>query len=88
MNGWFPCLDTGTLAVLLIFGTPFIAVAGGIVIKALKVITGSPSRKGERLQAEEVELMQKLYQGLSRMEERIEALETLILERDRKEDYR
>ena len=88
MNGWFPCLDTGTLAVLLIFGTPFIAVAGGVVIKALKVVTGSPSRKGERLQAEEAELMQKLYQGLARMEERIDALETLLLERDRKEDYR
>ena len=87
MNGWFPCLDTGTLAVLLIFGTPFIAVAGGIVIKVLKVVTGGPSRQGERLRAEEAAQMQTLYQGLSRMEERIEALETLLLERDKREDY-
>ena len=88
MNGWFPCLDTGTLAVLLIFGTPFVAVAGAIVIKILKVVTGGPSRQGEQLRAEEAELMQKLYQGLSCMEERVEALETLLLERDRREDYK
>jgi len=88
MNGWFPCLNAGTLAVLLIFGTPFVAVVGGIVIKALKVVTGSPARGNAHLQAEEAELMQKLYQGMSRLENRVEALETLLLERDRREDYK
>jgi hypothetical protein len=29
--------------------------------------------------------MQELYQGLSRMEERVEALETILLDRKRKE---
>jgi hypothetical protein len=31
--------------------------------------------------------MQELYQGLVAMERRIEALETLLLDRERKEDY-
>jgi hypothetical protein len=30
-------------------------------------------------------LIQEIYRGLSRMEERVEALETIILERDRKD---
>ena len=88
MNEWFPCLDTGTLTVLLIFGTPFVAVVGVIVLKVLKVVTGSPPRGGQQMQAEEARLMQQLYQGLSRMEDRIEALETLLLERDGKEGYK
>ncbi len=88
MNGWLPCFGTGTLAVLLIFGTPFVAVIGVIILKVLKVVSGSPPRGGQQLQAEEARLMQQLYQGLSRMEDRIEALETLVLERDRKEGYR
>ena len=32
--------------------------------------------------------MQELYQGLVRMEERIEALETLLIDRERKESGR
>ena len=37
---------------------------------------------------EETKLMQELYQGLTRMEERVEALETLLLDRERKESGR
>ena len=31
-------------------------------------------------------MIQEIYQGLSQMEERVEALETIILERKRKEE--
>jgi phage shock protein B len=85
--GW-SCLDTGTLAVLLIFGTPFIAVAGAVLIKVLRVVTGTPSRRQQKQRLDdEAKEMQELYQGLVRMERRIEALETLLLDRERKEDY-
>jgi phage shock protein B len=85
--GW-SCLDTGTLAVLLIFGTPFIAVAGVVLIKVLRVVTGTPSRRQQKRQLDdEAKQMQELYQGLVHMERRIEALETLLLDRERKEDY-
>jgi phage shock protein B len=85
---WGSCFDTGTLAVLLIFGTPFIAVAGVVLIKALRVVTGTPSRRQQKqLLADEAKQMQELYQGLVTMERRIEALETLLLDRERKEDY-
>jgi phage shock protein B len=88
MDFWWSCFDTGTLAVLLIFGTPFIAVAGAVLIKALRVVTGTPSRREQkRLLDDEAKQMQELYQGLVAMERRIEALETLLLDRERKEDY-
>ncbi len=83
---WWSCIDTGTLAVLFIFGIPFMAVAGGILIKALRIVTGTPSRRDQkRLLADEAKQMQELYQGLVRMEGRIEALETLLLDREQKE---
>ena len=88
MNGWLSCFDHGALAILLIFGTPFVAVVGGIVIKVVKIVAGNPSKGGQKLQAEEARLMQELHQGLSRMEDRIEALETLLFERDRKGGYK
>ncbi len=89
MYDWWSCLDTGTLAVLFILGTPFMAVAGGILIKVLRIVTGTPSRRDEkRLLADEAKQMQELYQGLVRMERRIEALETLLLDGEQKEDHR
>ena len=88
MDLWWSCLDAGTLAVLLIFGTPFIAVAGVVLIKVLRVVTGTPSRRQQKQRLDdEAKQMQELYQGLVRMERRIEALETLLLDRERKEDY-
>lgn len=88
LDYWWSCFDTGTLAVLLIFGTPFIAVAGAVLIKALRIVTGTPSRREQKqLLDDEAKQMQELYQGLVAMERRIESLETLLLDRERKEDY-
>ena len=75
-------MNATTLAVLLIFGTGFVAVAGGLAVVALKILKGSP-RRDSQLDSDETKLMQELYQGLSRMEERVEALETLVLDQDR-----
>jgi phage shock protein B len=77
-------MNTGSLALLLIFGPVFAAVVGGILIKALKIMKGISPEQNQQLQAEETRLMQELYQGLGRMEERVEALETLLLDRQRK----
>ena len=68
--------------ILLIFGTGFVAVAGGLALAALKILKGRPNRS-RQLDSDETKLMQELYQGLSRLEERVEALETLVLDQDR-----
>lgn len=78
-------MDTGKLAILLVFGPALAAVVGGIFIKALKIWKGISPEQNQQLQAEEAKLMQEIYQGLSRMQERVEALETILLGRERKE---
>jgi phage shock protein B len=68
---------TGLLAVVLIFGGP-------IFLIALAILKGGKTKKGQKMEADEARRAQEIYQGITRMEERIEALETIILERERK----
>jgi len=81
-------MDNGTLAILLIFGTPLVATVGFVCLKGLKILKETAPGQSQHISTEEAKLMQELYQGLVRMEERIEALETLLLDRERKEDGR
>ncbi len=62
-----------------------LAIIGSTVLMAIKILIGELSRKGQKLQAEEARMIQEIYQGLSRMQERVEALETIILDRERKD---
>ncbi len=70
----------------VIFGGSVLALAiiGSTILMAIKIIKGGVSRKGLKFQAEEARMIQEIYQGLSKMEERVEALETIILESERK----
>ena len=81
-------MDHGTLAILLIFGTPLMAVVGGFCLKGLKILQGTAAGQSQHFSAEETKLMQEVFQGLTRMEERIEALETLLIAHERKEGHR
>jgi phage shock protein B len=51
----------------------------------MQIIRGGFTRSGQRLQTEEAKMIQEIYQGLSKMEKRVEALETLILDRSGKD---
>jgi phage shock protein B len=62
-----------------------VAIIGSTILMAIKILRGGLSRKGQRVQSEEARMIQEIYQGLSRMEARVEALETIILERERKD---
>ena len=81
-------MDIGTLTVLLVFGIPLAAIIGSFLIQALRVIKGEPGRRGRASFDEESRMIQAIYQQLSQMEDRIEALETLLLDRERKEGER
>jgi phage shock protein B len=59
---------------------PLIAVAGGILIGLIKVMKGG-SPESRDLNAEEARLIQDIHRSMVKMEERVEALETLLLER-------
>lgn len=74
----------GLVTVVLLFGTPLLAVFGWMLIEVVKVLKGKPS-KDRKLDVSETKLIQNIHQGLARMEERVEALETILLELGRKE---
>jgi phage shock protein B len=67
------------LIVAIVFGSIVLALAliPGTIILLIKILRGGKSGKN---QAEEAKMIQEIYQGLSRMEERIEALETILLD--------
>jgi phage shock protein B len=75
-------IAVGTIfIVMIVFGSILVGLA--IIAWAIvRLITGG---RGERSgNAEESKMIQELYQGLSRMERRVETLETLLLEREGK----
>ncbi len=77
----------GVLILTIIFGGIVLALAiiGSTVLMAIKILKGGVSRKGQQFQAEETRMIQEIYQGLSRMEERVDALETIIIDSARKD---
>lgn len=64
-----------------------LAIIGSTILMGLKIIKGGATPRGQKSQSNEARIMQEIYQGLARMEERVEALETIVIDRekDRKE---
>ena len=70
-------------AILLIATLGLILIG---IIRASKI--GGLSQKEKQTHTEETKMIQDIYHGLSKMEERVEALETILIERQRKESYK
>ena len=70
------------LIVAIVFGSLVLipAVIGGTIVLSIRLLKGGASRKD---QAEDSKIVQEIYKGLSRMEERVEALETILLDREK-----
>ncbi len=66
---------------ILAFMALVLALLGGIAVAIIRVIKGRGGGQDQEDQAEEARLIQELHQDLSRMEKRIEALETILMER-------
>lgn len=80
---------TGALIVAICIGGAILLIAtiGLLIIGIIKVSkTGGISKKDKQARSEEARMIQDIYHGLTRMEERVEALETILIERQRK-DY-
>ena len=77
----------GIIALSIIFGGSVLtlAIIGSTILMAIKFFKGGVSGKSRQDQADEAKMIQEIYKGLSRMEERVEALETIILDRERKD---
>lgn len=76
-------MSVAELAVVLFIVIPLAAVVGGVFLAALRILRGGSKDHG-RLDAEEARTIQDIYHNLQRMEERIESLETILLDHERK----
>jgi len=65
---------------MLLLATLGLIIIG--IIRAAK--TGGISKKEREAHAEETKMIQDIFHGLSKMEERVEALETILIERQKK----
>ena len=77
----------GALIAAIVFSGIVLALAviGGTFLMAIKILKGGVSRKSQKYQAEEARMIQEIYRGLSRLEERVESLETILLDREKKD---
>jgi phage shock protein B len=73
------------LILVTIFGGIILSLSiiGGTIIFAMKIIRGGGSGRRGKPQSEEARMIQEIFSGLSRMEERVDALETLLLQKER-----
>jgi phage shock protein B len=73
----------GSIIVAIVFGGTVLCliIIGSTILMAIKILKGGISRKDQKVQADEAKVIQEIYQGLSKMEQRVEALETIILDR-------
>jgi phage shock protein B len=62
-----------------------LAVIGGTILMGIKLKHGGLSAKEKQAQSDEARIIQELYYGLNRMEQRIEALETLLMDGKKEE---
>ncbi len=73
---------TAVWILMVIFGS-LVLILGticGTIIFAMKMRHGGISARSRDAQGEETRMIQEIYQGLSKMEARVEALETILME--------
>ena len=74
--------------VIMLFAIPLAAIIGGVLLATLKILKGNGGARGGASDVEETRLIQELHRGLNRMEERVESLETLLMEKsDRRKTH-
>ncbi|MBB5349160.1 phage-shock protein [Desulfoprunum benzoelyticum] len=77
------------IAVAIVFGSivMMVALVCGTVLTLVKARREGLSPSGRKARTDEAAVIQELYQGLARMEKRVEALETILMESQGKDGY-
>lgn len=76
---------TAVLIVGIVFGSivAIVAIIFGFILLSSKMRRqGSSLRQSGKLDADETRLIQQIHQGLSKMEKRVDALETILFDRE------
>ena len=68
-------------AIAMTLGIPLAFIVGVVVIVVVAITRSGSGARGGKLREQEARMLQSMHASLSGMEQRLEALETLILER-------
>ena len=75
-------MNVAELAVFMVFSIPLVAIVGGLGLAALKILRGGRDSASE---VEDTRLIQEMHRQLQKMEDRVGSLETILLDKDRKD---
>ena len=70
------------LIIVMLCLVPMVVII--VALAALRILKGGHSGRSRQQAEEETRMIQAIYQELSKMEERIEALETLLVDQEMK----
>ena len=62
-----------------------LAVIGGTILMIIRLRQGGLSHRNREKQTEEARMIQEMYHGLGKLEERVESLETILMDHRGKE---
>ena len=79
-------MHIGGITILMAFAISLAAIVGAMLVAIVKILKGGGGGRDKRRDEEEARMMQEIYQGLEKMEKRVEALETILLDREGKDE--
>ena len=77
----------GAFIVSVVFGSAvlILTIIAGTILLAIRMIKGRTSPKDRQDLADEARMVQEIYQGMSEIENRVESLETILLDKEKKD---
>lgn len=78
-------MDSGNIVeIIAVTGGVAVVIFGIIAWTVVTLVRGRSATQPARALEDESRMLQEMYHGLSKMEQRIETLETLLLEREKR----
>jgi phage shock protein B len=83
-------MSTPVFVVAIVFGSIvlILGIIAGTILMGIRMRHGTGSRSDRTSEAEEARMIQEIFHGLSRLEQRVEALETILMDQKGKEGKR
>jgi phage shock protein B len=60
-----------------------VVIIAGTILMAIRIFRGGGNGGDHRARIEETRMIQEIYSGLTRLEQRVEALETILIEKEK-----
>lgn len=78
---------SNVIIVAIVFGSIIIAltVISGTILMVMRLKHGGISRKDREGLSDEAKMIQEIYHGIRKMEERVNVLETLLMDQKKKD---